>query len=55
MVVHTCNPSAQEAEAGGSRVQGQPGLHSETCLKKKKKIQDTFSKLEDMCDQLYEG
>jgi hypothetical protein len=27
---HACHPSTQEAEAGGSRVQGQPGLHSET-------------------------
>lgn len=25
-----CNPSTQEAEAGGSRVQGQPELHDET-------------------------
>jgi hypothetical protein len=29
VVVHPCNPF-QEAEAGGSRVQGQPGLLSET-------------------------
>jgi hypothetical protein len=29
MVVHTYNPSTWEAEAGGSRVQGQPGLHNE--------------------------
>ncbi|EDM00386.1 rCG63389 [Rattus norvegicus] len=30
MVAHTCNPSnrTQEAEAGGSQVQGQPGLQS---------------------------
>jgi hypothetical protein len=28
VVVHKCNPSTQEAEAGRSQVQ--PGLHSET-------------------------
>jgi hypothetical protein len=27
-VVHTCDPSAGEAEAGGSRVPAQAGLHS---------------------------
>jgi hypothetical protein len=32
MVVHTSNPRPQEAEAGGSRVQGKPGLHSKTLL-----------------------
>jgi hypothetical protein len=32
-VMHTCNPRALEAEAGGSRVPGQPGLHT---LKKNK-------------------
>jgi hypothetical protein len=30
MVLHICNPSTQGAEAGGSQVRGQPGLHSET-------------------------
>jgi hypothetical protein len=29
MVAPTCNPSTQEVEAGGWRMQGQPGLHSE--------------------------
>jgi hypothetical protein len=28
VVVHTYNPSTWEGEAGGSRVQGQPGQHS---------------------------
>jgi hypothetical protein len=37
MVVHTCNLSIQEAEAGGSPVQGQPVLLSETSSQKKKK------------------
>jgi hypothetical protein len=27
---HACNPSTQEAELGGSQVQGQPRLYSET-------------------------
>jgi hypothetical protein len=30
VIVHICNPSPQEAEAGGLAVQGQPGLHSKT-------------------------
>jgi hypothetical protein len=29
VVVHICNPSIQEVEAGGLRVQSQPGLHNE--------------------------
>jgi hypothetical protein len=37
MVLHTYNPSTWEAEAGRLRVQGQPGLHSETLSLKKKK------------------
>jgi hypothetical protein len=36
VVVHSCNLSTQEAEAGGSLVQGQPGLHSETLSLKEK-------------------
>jgi hypothetical protein len=27
-VVHACNPNTWEAKAGGSQVQGQPGLHN---------------------------
>jgi hypothetical protein len=34
MVVHAYNPSTQEAEAGGSQVQRQPLLQSETMLQK---------------------
>jgi hypothetical protein len=30
MVVRACNSSTQEAEAGTSGVQGQPGLYRET-------------------------
>jgi short-subunit dehydrogenase involved in D-alanine esterification of teichoic acids len=30
VVMHACNPSTLETEAGGSQVPGKPGLHSET-------------------------
>jgi hypothetical protein len=30
VVIHACNPSTQEAKAGGSWVPSQPRLHSET-------------------------
>jgi hypothetical protein len=36
MVVHTCNPSIQGAEARGSGLPGQPGLHSEALYQNKK-------------------
>jgi hypothetical protein len=39
MVVHACDPSTQEAEAGGLQVQGQPELQTETCLKTNKQKQ----------------
>jgi hypothetical protein len=29
VVTHASKPSSQEVEVGGSKVQGQPGLHSE--------------------------
>jgi hypothetical protein len=38
MVVHTYNPSTQEAEAGGLQVGGQPGLHSKISSQKKKNL-----------------
>jgi hypothetical protein len=31
-----CTPSSQEAEAGGLRIQGHPGLHSKTLPQKNK-------------------
>jgi hypothetical protein len=34
VVVHTCNPSAWEAEAEGSRFQEQPKIHSDKLTKK---------------------
>jgi hypothetical protein len=34
MVAHTCSSSSLEAEVGGLRVPGQPGLHSETLSQK---------------------
>jgi hypothetical protein len=36
VVVHSCNPSTWEAEAGGWGIQGQPGLHSETLLERER-------------------
>jgi hypothetical protein len=38
MVVHTYNSSTQEAEVGGLRVRGQPGLHSEVMSQQNKQI-----------------
>jgi hypothetical protein len=35
VVLHICNPSTQQAEAGRLRVQGQLGLHNETLTQKK--------------------
>lgn len=35
MVAHAYNPRAQEAEAGGSQVRYQSGLHSETMSRNK--------------------
>ena len=37
MVVQNCNPDSWGAEAGGSGVQSQPGLHSETLFQKQSK------------------
>jgi hypothetical protein len=34
IVVHSYNPSTREVEAGGSQVQGQPGLQSEILFQK---------------------
>jgi hypothetical protein len=36
MVIHIYIPSILEAEAGGSQVLGQPGLHSEISSQKKR-------------------
>jgi hypothetical protein len=35
IVAHACNPSSQETGTGGLQDQGQPGLHSETMIRKK--------------------
>jgi hypothetical protein len=35
IVVYFCNPNAWEAESGGSRVQGQPGLPGKTMSQEK--------------------
>jgi hypothetical protein len=37
MMTHTCNSRAQEVEARGLQVQGQPWLHSETLSQKNKR------------------
>jgi hypothetical protein len=37
--LQACNPSVPEAETGGSHIQGHPGLHCETLLKKKEEEQ----------------
>jgi hypothetical protein len=43
MVVHICNPSTQEAEEGGLRIQSQCGLQSKTQVKKKKGNKNTIT------------
>jgi hypothetical protein len=40
MVMQVYNPSIQEAEAGRAKVQGQPGLHSDTLSLKTKNIKE---------------
>jgi hypothetical protein len=47
MVMHTCNPSTWEAEAGVSRDWGKPGLHSKTLFQKKKKRLRTLKERSD--------
>jgi hypothetical protein len=52
MVVHTCNPSNKEAEIGGSRVPGQPELHSKTLSQKinaKQKIGEPSAVFQILC------
>jgi hypothetical protein len=41
MVIHACNPSTLEAEAGEWQVQDQPGLFNETLsqINKKKRVE----------------
>jgi hypothetical protein len=41
-VAHGCNLSIREDEAGGSWVQGQPGLRSETLFQKRKENSDLY-------------
>lgn len=42
VVAHFYDSRTQEAEAGGSRVQGQLGLYSRPCVKKKKEWKKMF-------------
>jgi hypothetical protein len=37
VMVHACNPSTREAEAGRSQVLAQPGIHCESLFQKKNK------------------
>jgi hypothetical protein len=48
MVAHACNPSTQEAEAGESRVPGQPGLLCKS-LSQKTKTKQPNKKPESFC------
>lgn len=41
VVGHTCNPSKQDAEAGASKLQGDPRLHREFALKINNKVNQT--------------
>jgi hypothetical protein len=36
MAVYTCNSCIRQADAGGSRVPGQPELHSKTLIQKQR-------------------
>jgi hypothetical protein len=45
VVVHTYNPSTEEAEVGELRVQGEARLHRETLSQKKKTI-----KMRELCN-----
>jgi hypothetical protein len=47
VVLHTYNPSTQEAEAGGSRVPGQPRLHNETLSTHRKRRREFWLSLGD--------
>jgi hypothetical protein len=46
VVVHTYNSSIQQTEAGGSPVEGQPGLHSKTISTTKQNKQSFLANLE---------
>jgi hypothetical protein len=46
VVAYPYNPSTQEAEAGGSQLEGQPGLHSETLSQKTNKKKNKKKKKE---------
>jgi hypothetical protein len=53
MMVHACNPSTHEAEAGESRVQGQPALHSKTLTQNKTK-NGVFSYCQKLIESYFE-
>jgi hypothetical protein len=49
--MYICNPSIREAEAEGSQVQDQPGLHSEN-LPQKKRVRERNSDIYYKMDEL---
>jgi hypothetical protein len=59
MVVHACKPSTWEAEAGGSLVQGQHGLHSKILSQnkikqtKKESEKTTYIMEQNICKLYY--
>jgi hypothetical protein len=57
VVMHTYKPSTQEAEAGGSRVLGQLGLHIETLFQKYKKAKQSQGQapVAHACNPSYSG
>jgi hypothetical protein len=48
MVVYSCNPCTQEAEAEGSQILGQPVLHRETVSQKQQKTSASHCPLKEM-------
>jgi hypothetical protein len=48
VMAHTCNPRTQEAKAGVSQVQDQPGRCSET-LSQENKTKETITKQKQQC------
>jgi hypothetical protein len=50
-MVHVCNFNTQKAEAGGFRVQDQPGPHSETLSQKQQKAKHLWLTLTILATQ----
>jgi hypothetical protein len=52
MVAPVCNPSTQDAEEGGSPIQGQPGLHNKTLPQLKSKTTTRSENTKSMTEKL---